>query len=226
MPRISAYQSQIATTPNGNANTNWPLRDLVIKNSAGDVLFESGTPNSDGFLTVDTDQAAEKCIVIVKTGSYIEDECFSKHKNIITRPGEIAIYETVMGDTNNQVTYVLLHGDRYLKDNRIPPAGFSQTDPRFSSDVAVIGAAAADPDFNRDDVGVEGTGIDSIHYVLDWTANPSNNMSIEAILYYQTIKPAFVTGLHNRGDKIDSFKWMYSQKKPQPINLANDQQVF
>lgn len=318
MPRISAYQSQIATTPNGNANTNWPLRDeysqhnflggnnylmtllktyrtelgisnttsvegfnkqiesntefltgqtasvaiskielindtlqidvdvtnhsghklptsypsrrvwlnLVIKNKTGDILFESGTPNGDGFLTVDTDQAAEKCTAVVKTGSYVEDECLSKHKNIITKPGEIAIYETVMGDTNNQVTYVLLHGDRYLKDNRIPPAGFSQSDPRFSNDVAVIGDASADPDFNRDGAGDEGTGMDSVHYQLDWSANPVNSISVEATLYYQTIKPAFVTGLHNSGDKIDRFKWMYNQQKPQPVSLANDQQSF
>lgn len=318
MPRISAYKSQIATTPNGNANTNWPLRDeysqhnflggnnylmtllksfrtelgisntttvagfdkqidrntqflstqtasvlisnidlvnntlnvdvdvinhtghklptsypsrrvwinLVIKNSSGDVLFESGTPNSDGFLTVDTDQTAEKCTAVDKTNSYVESECFSKHKNIITSPDEIAIYETVMGDTNNQVTYVLLHGDRYLKDNRIPPTGFSQSDARFSSDVAVMGDALIDPDFNRDGSGDEGTGADRVHYQLDWSANPSNNISIEATLYYQTIKPAFVSGLHNNGDKIDRFKWMYNQHKPQPVSLASDQQNF
>jgi hypothetical protein len=147
------------------------------------------------------------------------------HKNIITTSDEVAIYEAVMADTNNQVAYVLLHGDRYLKDNRIPPEGFTLTSPNFSSDIAIVGDALTDADFNQGTSG-EGSGTDTLHYQLDWSANPSETVSVEVILYYQSIKPAFVTGLHHDGDKIDRFKWMYNQHKPLPVSLANDQMDF
>lgn len=317
MPRLDNYESQIARTASGSANTNWPLRDeysqhgflgantylltllknfrevlgisdtttvagfenqienntqflteqtasvdisnielvsntlqidvditnhsghklptgypsrrvwlnLLIKNAAGDILFESGTPDEDGFLTVDADQADDKCTEVVKTDNYVESECFMTHKNIITTSDEVAIYEAVMADTNNQVAYVLLHGDRYLKDNRIPPEGFTLTSPNFSSDIAIVGDALTDADFNQGTSG-EGSGTDTLHYQLDWSANPSETVSVEVILYYQSIKPAFVTGLHHDGDKIDRFKWMYNQHKPLPVSLANDQMDF
>ncbi|MGB0466312.1 MAG: hypothetical protein ACPGF7_02120 [Pontibacterium sp.] len=209
--------------------TSYPSRrvwlNLIVKNAAGQVLFESGTPDADGHLIFDETQGSDSCTAVEKTTAYNAARCYGKHLDVIRESHEVAVYESVMGDVNQQVTYVLLYANAYLKDNRIPPVGFRQSGARFNPEVAVVGEALNDSDFNNDGSG-EGSGTDTIHYELDWGALPADALQIEARLYYQSIRPAFVEGLHHTGDKIDRFKWMYSQDKSQPDLLASDSQNY
>ena len=51
-----------------------------------------------------------------------------------------------MGNTDSQVNYTLLRAASYLKDNRIPPAGFDKN--TVANDIRVTGAAMSDDNFN------------------------------------------------------------------------------
>ncbi len=55
---------------------------------------------------------------------------YEPHYSKITSSDEVQIYEDILGDANGKVTTGLLTGVRYLKDNRILPAGFREADNR------------------------------------------------------------------------------------------------
>jgi hypothetical protein len=130
-----------------------------------------------------------------------------------------------MGDTLGRATYVLLYGDTYLKDNRIPPIGFRVTDTRYDPVTATAGLAVSDPDFNIGPEG-EGSGSDVVHYRLDWSARPDSGLQLEAVLYYQSLRPAVVAGLQHSGPKLDSFRGMYETLKPRALPLARAVAVY
>jgi hypothetical protein len=115
--------------------TSYPSRrvwlHVLVKDPAGAVLFESGRMQQDGSIVgVDADTSLST---------------FEPHHEVITSAEQVQVYESIMGDTDGLVTYTLLRGAAYLKDNRLLPRGF----PKGSApdDVAVVGGAAADPDF-------------------------------------------------------------------------------
>ncbi|HEY9034318.1 MAG TPA: Calx-beta domain-containing protein [Pseudomonadales bacterium] len=206
--------------------TSYPSRrvwlNLLVRDGSGTVLFESGTPDANGWLVTDAAHAGETCTTVSKAPAYDPAACYSPHVNVITASDQIAVYETVMADTNGHPTYILLYGNQIIKDNRIPPAGFTTSASTYNNDIAIIGDALADADFNKDGSG-EGSGSDTVHYQLDWNGKPATGLQIEARLYYQSIRPAFISGLRNSGDKIDRFKWMVEQHKPSVELLASDQ---
>ncbi|MCL1104373.1 Calx-beta domain-containing protein [Shewanella algicola] len=311
MPQITDYETQIATTANGNANANWPVRteysqhqflggntslpqllrdydeqlgianstsetgfddviarnrkfltshaasveltsvdvqnseltfDVKVVNHSGhklptsfpsrrvwlsvtvsdpqdNILFSSGVPSAFGAIAVDAFQASDDCVLASNIADN-NDACYSHHIDTVTSSQQIPVYESVMADSNQHVTYVLLHGVNYLKDNRIPPEGFSTSSERYNSEVAIIGAANQDPDFNREN-SEQGSGSDVVHYQLDWSGLADNELTVDVKLYYQSIKPAFITGMTHHGDKVDQFKWMAAQHPPQPEVLAS-----
>jgi hypothetical protein len=130
-----------------------------------------------------------------------------------------------MGDTLGRATYVLLYGDTYLKDNRIPPIGFRVTDTRYDPVTAAAGLAVSDPDFNIGAEG-EGSGSDVVHYRLDWNARPDSGLQLVAVLYYQSLRPAVAAGLQHSGSKLDTFRGMYETLKPRALALARAVAVY
>jgi hypothetical protein len=90
------------------------------------------------------------------------DMPYEPHHDLITNGDQVAVYQAVMQDVDGNVTYTLLRGESYIKDNRIPPSGFTSQGPYYDS-TAVAGLAAQDPNFNRSD-GVEGSGVDTVTY--------------------------------------------------------------
>ncbi len=98
------------------------------------IIFESGALRSDGSIVGnDNDEDARR---------------FEPHYTEIDRPDQVQIYEDIIGDPNGNVTTGLLTGVRYLKDNRLLPHGFDKR--TAGQDIAVVGEAAADPDFTGD----------------------------------------------------------------------------
>lgn len=98
------------------------------------VIFESGAVRGDGSIVGnDNDEDAHR---------------FEPHYTEIDRPDQVQIYEDIIGDPNGNVTTGLLTGVRYLKDNRLLPHGFDKR--TAGPDIAVVGEAAADPDFTGD----------------------------------------------------------------------------
>lgn len=168
--------------------TGFPSRrawlHLTVRDNSGRVLFESGAVDADSeIIGLDTH--------------------FEPHHTVITDQGQVQVYESVMGDVNAAVTTDLLRASHYVKDNRIPPRGFS-VQAMENDTVGVFGAARTDPDFGRQGA-LEGTATDETHYRIH--VDPSGfPFRVSAEVVYQSIKPEFVRGLgegdHPKGTRM------------------------
>lgn len=96
--------------------TGFPSRrawlHLVIEDAGGNVVFESGGVDEQGRITGDNHDA--------------DPGSFEPHHKVIRQPHEVQIYESVMVDTDGNVTNILLRGSGYIKDNRLLPVGFDK----------------------------------------------------------------------------------------------------
>ncbi len=147
--------------------TSFPSRrawiHMIVRDADGKVLFESGAWQPDGsILGNDNDNDETK---------------YEPHYQIITRPDQVQIYEPIIGDPNGQVTTSLLRAQRYLKDNRLLPAGLDKN--TLPSEIAVYGEALQDSDFQA--------GGDIVPYQIPLDFPPAYPLSIQASLYYQSI---------------------------------------
>jgi hypothetical protein len=104
---------------------------ITVKDSAGRTVFESGALNPDGSI-VGNDNDADPLK-------------FEPYYSEITNPEQVEIFEPILGDSQGHVTTGLLSAVRYLKDDRILPAGFDKT--TAEPDIAVVGSAHDDPQF-------------------------------------------------------------------------------
>lgn len=135
---------------------------VVVTDVNGRVVFESGKLNPDGSIVGnDNDENPLK---------------FEPHYREITRPDQVEIYESILKDWQGKVTTGLLSAVTYYKDNRLLPAGFDKA--KAEKDIAVIGAAADDPNFN--DKG------SLVRYVIP-TGNAASPFRVVAELWYQTV---------------------------------------
>ncbi|MFN3694676.1 MAG: T9SS type A sorting domain-containing protein, partial [Ignavibacterium sp.] len=124
----------------------------------------------------------------------------------------------VMIDVDGDVTNRLLRASQYIKDNRIPPAGFVSTHPSYDT-TAIFGNATVDPNFNREN-GIEGSGSDIITYRIPASAN--TNYTITAEVCFQSIKPKvveYIAGI-NEPD-INKFVTMYNQLPNLPFKMKS-----
>ena len=148
----------------------------------------------------------------------------SKINHLKTDPSQIAIYETVLGDTNANITHVLLHADTYLKDNRIPPQGFTSSQANLIEPQTLPVGVSGDADFNAAN-NQEGSGSDTVHYRVSLEGN-KGPYYVEVQLHYQAIKPSFVNSLHADAGKVNRFKVMYAENPPVVETLAQSSAVF
>ncbi len=145
---------------------------VVVRDRNDRIVFESGALEPSGAIQGnDNDADAAR---------------FEPHYTEITSPGQVQIYESVMADRTGAVTTGLLRAVRYLKDNRLLPRGFDKR--TADRDVAVVGAAAEDPDFT-------GAG-DRVRYsvALGDAAGP---YQIEAELWFQPISYRWASNLRS-----------------------------
>jgi hypothetical protein len=135
---------------------------VTVMDRNGRKVFESGAVNAAGAIEGnDNDADAAR---------------FEPHYAEIREPGQVQIYEAVLGDSSGKVTTGLLSGVRYLKDNRLLPQGFDK--PTADKDIAVAGGAVEDADF-RD-------GGDRVRYSVD-LRGAQGPFRVEAELYYQSV---------------------------------------
>jgi hypothetical protein len=164
---------KINSTTGHKLPTSYPSRrvfiHLKVLDDGGNTVFESGKPYADGSIEgADADP---------------DGTTFEPHYDLITSADQVQIYEAVMGDNLGAVTYTLLRGMTYHKDNRILPTGFDKTTAH--SDIQVHGGAANDSDF----IG----GSDTITYQISGLSG--QNYTVEAALLYQTLSYAFAQDL-------------------------------
>ena len=123
------------------------------------------------------------------------------------------IYEPIMLNTDDEVTYTLLRAFSYAKDNRLLPAGFGKVSA--SGDIAVCGDAADDENF----VG----GSDQVAYEIN-VAGAKGRLNITVELLYQTLSYPFVADLANTNtDLVSRFMSMYDPADNVPVVLDRTQ---
>jgi hypothetical protein len=146
-----------------------PLRrswiHLTLEESNGVKLLESGRPSPDGTVAgndADSDQTT-----------------YEPHYDLIDSDDQVQIYEAIMADAADNVTYTLLRATEYLKDNRLLPQGFDKE--RAPDDIEVEGAAEDDANFTG--------GSDEIEYRSSLSAG-GGLVKISAELLYQPFSAA------------------------------------
>jgi hypothetical protein len=152
---------------------------VTIRDAQGHSVFESGALKPDGSI-VGNDNDADR-------------SRFEPHYTEISSPEQVEIYESILKDSENHVTTGLLSAIGYVKDNRILPTGFKKE--TAEPDIAVVGEAAQDPEFN--DKG------SAVRYSVS-TSGAAGPLSIEVELWYQPIGYRWA---HNLG--------MYNAAEPQ-----------
>ncbi len=159
---------------------------FTLYDEAGDTVFTSGAWD-DNFeiIGLDTD--------------------YEPHYDVITAEDQVQIYQPVPKDYQGNHTYTLLHIAGYLKDNRIPPEGYSSEGPAADS-TAVIGLAAIDSNFNRNGPA-EGTGADRVTYRISGL-NASQLYRAEVKAVYQSVSTGFLNDLftHSGIPEVDTFE--------------------
>lgn len=207
--------------------TGYPSRrvwlQLTVRNGNNQMIFESGAPDANGRISTDAKRLDPTCLLIEKPQGFDASNCYEPHRDVITDDSQIAIYETVLGDTNANITHVLLHADTYLKENRIPPQGFTNNQANLIEPQTLPAGLNGDADFNAVN-NQEGSGSDAVHYQIAIAGQPGP-YSVEAKLHYQTIQPSFVNSLHADAGKVNRFKVMYAENPPTVETLAQTSSV-
>ncbi|NLP12826.1 MAG: hypothetical protein BWY83_00727 [bacterium ADurb.Bin478] len=190
--------------------TGFPSRQawlhLLVKNQNNHILFESGNWNTFGEILR-------------------KQEGVERHHRVIRDPGQVQIYQAVMQDVDERVTYTLLRGARYVKDNRLPPKGFTAQVQGYET-IAVVGEAAVDPDFNRNEAGEQGSGTDNVHYRI-FIGQESGTLTVTAELRYQTISFDFMEDLFSyAADPVLRFKTYYEAVEHEPMLIRSSVRTF
>ena len=182
------------------------------------MIFESGKPDARGYISTDEARLKADCMSKDKLEGFDSSLCYEPHRDVINDPSQVMIYETVLGDVNDNITHTLLQGAQYLKDNRIPPAGFTNARAATIESQTMPSGVSGDNDFNCISTS-EGCGADTVHYQVDITGQ-TGPYTVEARLLYQATQPAFVDGMHTDGDRVNRFKVMYDAVPPSVEVLA------
>jgi hypothetical protein len=182
--------------PTGFPSRRAYLEFLVMANS--DTLFHSGNKNAAAL-------------------NHTDDEEFEPHYKKITRENQVQIFEFVMGDSEGEVTTILERAYEPLKDNRIPPEGFSQSHTNYDT-VRVVGSATTDTDY------LNGSGTEKIIYAFPLSILEASAY-VKAILHYETAPESWLNDLFEYSEEdedIDNFKTMYHQIQRKSEIVAKD----
>jgi len=170
-----------------------------LKDNGGGTVFESGAwnPASGEIIALDAD--------------------YETHYDVITEPDQVQLYQAIMKDVDGKVNYTLLRAAGFIKDNRIPPEGFTATGPHYDS-TAVEGLAIQDPNFNRHD-GSEGSGTDTVTYKISGLGS-AQSYQLEVKLLYQTFPPRFIADLFQYSTpEVEKFKGYYQNVSNSPVTI-------
>jgi len=179
--------------------TGYPSRRIILQvkvsDAKGNIVFESGRVEANGS--------------VVGLDSDLHTDRFEPHYDVIQHPEQVQVYEAMMVNNQDQLTYTLLRGARYVKDNRILPAGFDkQTAP---SDIRVHGNAMEDANFTA--------GADQIRYQISGLSEVS--YQIEASLIYQPLARGFANDLfQDNSDEVQNFEMMFSKSPHKSTTMA------
>ncbi len=208
---------QLATSPG-----EWAF-EVEVENLAGHK-FPSGYPARLSFIEFILTGAEDD--TLFHSGAWSpangingRDAGLEPHWNEITSPDQVQIYELVLGDVGGATTQVLERAAILLKDNRLPPRGFSSQHPTYDT-VQVGPMAALDADFNRLN-GEEGSGADRLIYRI--STGETSMVQATARLHYQAVPKRWVEAMFDFADqseRIAAFESMYAVSDRTPVLVA------
>ena len=200
-PNALDFTLQINSTTGHKLPTSYPSRRAIVhvtvSNAQNQIVWESGKVKADGSIEgIDADD---------------NGNTFEPHYDQITAEDQVQVYEAIMGNNEGEVTYTLLRGKEYLKDNRILPTGFNKANA--PADVRVVGAALSDSNF----IG----GSDQISYQIGGL--PVGNYTVKAELVYQTLSRAFAEDLFSdtATPEVVDFKTMFDASSQKSSVIAS-----
>lgn len=199
-----------------------------LTNKAGHK-FPSGYPSRRAVVQVVAIDANQD--TIFKSGLFTPEYALQNappshqpHYTVINDETQTQVYEMVMGDVNGDKTTVLERAAITLKDNRLPPEGFVTTHPVYDT-VKIVGEAETDPNFNKYNGGIEGSGQDYVHYHIA-LSNVTTSFKILAKVYYQTVPPEWLQEMFAISSQpINDFKAMYNAADKTPVLVGSDSLV-
>ncbi|MEZ4626540.1 MAG: hypothetical protein R2843_17445, partial [Thermomicrobiales bacterium] len=182
------FALDVATLTGHKFPSGFPSRrawiHATVTDATGAIVFESGAPQPDGSIA-GNDAATPGA--------------FEPHYDTITSADQVQIYESVMENSDAEVTYTLLRAAAYAKDNRLLPGGFDKAGAH--PDIAVYGAAATDDDF--------AAGGDRVEYSID-VSSAEGPFTVTAELLYQSVALPFINDLrHDTEDLVVDFGEMF-----------------
>lgn len=176
---------------------------FVVTDAANDTVFKSGIFTNQNRVAGETPAPA-----------------YEPHHNVINQSGVSQIYEMVMGDVNYNFTSVLERAANLLKDNRVPPAGFTTASSVYDT-VKISNDAIADADFNKVN-SVEGSGIDYVHFHVP-LAGITGHIDVKTKVFYQSVPPKWLDEMFTMNSApINRFRTMYNNADNSPILIAAD----
>lgn len=198
---------------------------LRLTNRAGH-RFPSGYPSRRAFITFVVLDA--KNDTVFKSGVLGGDlevqghgSPYEPHHDLISSMEQVQVYELVMGDVTGSVTTVLERANEPLKDNRLPPLGFTTSHPVYDT-TRIAGVPASDIDFNRDALGQEGSGSDMVRYHVPTLGN-NGALRAFASVYYQPVPPGWNAEMFSHSSpEIDAFRDMLAASDGSPTRVAAD----
>jgi hypothetical protein len=135
---------------------------VTVRDRDDRPIFESGALNPNGSIRGNDNDASPTR--------------FEPHYREIDSPEQVQIYEDIMVGPDNVPTTGLLTAVRFIKDNRLLPAGFDKR--AVTQDIAPQGAAVEDADF--------AAGADRIRYSVP-VGSAQGPFRVEAELWFQPI---------------------------------------
>jgi hypothetical protein len=169
---------------------------LSVADGSGEVFFESGKPLVDG--RIEGNDADSNL------------RSYEPHYDEISQSEQVQIYEGVMLNTDNEVTYTLLRAAKFAKDNRLLPKGFDKA--AAPAAIGVFGRALADTDFTG--------GSDQVTYRVN-TSTRQGPFSVTARLLFTAVSYPFVKDLEKDQELFEVSRFMqfyrYADKLPQEV---------
>lgn len=172
--------------------TGYPARrayvECIILDHVGDTLFHSGKRENDRILTTN-------------------ELNYILHYDTINSQDEIQIYQMVTIDSEAKRTTRLMQAVYAVKDNRIPPLGFTSLHPSYDT-TKINGLAVSDQNFNRDIDGSEGTGSDQLFYKIsidEYDLRSNTNISVQCKIWYESIPKLALDDMSRSGlNEVDT----------------------
>ncbi len=187
--------------------SGYPSRKMMIEFTAytpfGDTIFHSGGINPEGRIIGELD-----------------DE-YEIHYNTITQEDQVQIYEYVMGNEAGELTTILTRAYSPLKDNRIPPAGFTTGHMAYDT-VQIVGDASVDPNFNIENEE-EGSAKDLVYYHVP-LGELASELIINVKIHYISVPRKWLDELFsNDATEINDFETMYNAMDIESVIMQEEE---